>query len=102
MGDNAKKFALQSFMKKLLDTHDNFGYALDSSRAAAETGDNADLKTLYDGVVLTQTGFANTCKSAGVEMFHSLGEKFDPNRHDGLFQFEDPTKEPGTVGQVMK
>jgi len=100
--DNAKNFALQGFAKKMLDTTDNLGWALDASREAAEKGDNAELKTLFDGVVLTETTLLSSLKSVGVEKFASLGEKFDPNMHDGLFQFEDPTKESGTVGQVMK
>lgn len=100
--ENAKNFALQGFVKSLLDTTDNLGWALDASRTAAEKGDNADLKTLFDGVVLTETTLMNSLKAHGVERFESLGQKFDPNLHDGLFQFEDPTKEPGTVGSVMK
>jgi hypothetical protein len=31
-----------------------------------------------------------------------MGAKFDPNMHDGIFQFDDPTKPAGTVGAVMK
>jgi molecular chaperone GrpE len=31
-----------------------------------------------------------------------LGQKFDPNAHEALFQMDDPTKEPGTVAVVQK
>jgi molecular chaperone GrpE len=31
-----------------------------------------------------------------------MGAKFDPNQHDGIYQFDDPTKPPGTVAAVMK
>ncbi len=32
----------------------------------------------------------------------ALGKKADPNFHETLFTYEDPSKEPGTVGQVLK
>lgn len=38
-----------------------------------------------------------------MSMFHQYGtpgDKFDPNVHDALFEYEDPGKEPGCVGQV--
>jgi len=100
--DSAKAFALQGFAKKLLDSTDNIQWALAAAKEAAEKGDNEDLKSLYDGVILTESSLLKTLESQGIVRFQSLGEKFDPNLHDGLFQFQDPTKEPGTVGQVMK
>jgi len=36
----------------------------------------------------------------GVTKIYPLKEKFDPNKHEALFDFEDPTAEPGTVGVV--
>jgi molecular chaperone GrpE len=40
--------------------------------------------------------------SSPLLQFESLTKKFDPNFHDCLFQVPDPTKEPGTVAQVLK
>lgn len=39
-------------------------------------------------------------KSQGLEKFGASGEKFDPHLHDAMFEYEDPCKEPGTLGQV--
>lgn len=100
--DNAKVYAVTSFAKRMLDTADNCKWALQSSAAAAEKGDNADLKTLYDGVVLIDTGLTSSLAAYGVQMFHSLDRKFDANVHDGVFQVEDPKRAVGTVGVVMK
>jgi hypothetical protein len=38
----------------------------------------------------------------GVEKSRPLGEKFDPNLHEALFEMPDPSKEPGTIGAVTK
>lgn len=31
-----------------------------------------------------------------------MGQKFDPNMHEALFEMPDPSKEPGTVAVVQK
>jgi molecular chaperone GrpE len=38
----------------------------------------------------------------GLEKFGAPGEMFDPNHHEALMEYPDPTKTPGTIGQVMK
>jgi len=39
---------------------------------------------------------------AVVEQFESLGQKFDPNVHDAVYQIPDATREPGIVAHVTK
>ena len=34
--------------------------------------------------------------------FGSIGDKFDPHIHEALFEFPDPSKEPGTIGEIVK
>lgn len=38
----------------------------------------------------------------GVTRYNPLGEPFDPNLHNALFEVPDATKEPGTVAVVIK
>jgi hypothetical protein len=38
----------------------------------------------------------------GVVRYDPLGNKFDPNLHNALFEVPDATKEPGTVAVVIK
>ena len=100
--DNSKSFAIQKFAKGLLDVTDNLQWALTATKEKAETGENEDLKTFYDGVVLTETTLHSVLTNNGMTKMDSLGKKFDPNLHDGLFMYEDDTKEVGTVGQILK
>lgn len=50
--------------------------------------------------------FDNCClqvlKKFGVEKFDPTNEPFDPHRHNAIFQIPDASKEPGTVGVVLK
>ncbi len=39
----------------------------------------------------------------GVERMQCrLGDKFDPNLHNAMFELPDPSKDPGTVAHVVK
>jgi molecular chaperone GrpE len=102
--DASKQYAIRSFAKGLLDVADNLERALSAvppeSRADAES--NHVLATLYEGIALTEKGLTKTFESNGLLKFGKVGELFDPNRHEALFEYVDPSKTPGTVGQVTK
>jgi molecular chaperone GrpE len=38
----------------------------------------------------------------GVKKFEPMGEKFDPNLHQAMFQVEDTSRAAGTVAQVVQ
>ncbi|MQL80013.1 hypothetical protein Taro_012445 [Colocasia esculenta] len=108
--ENSKKFAIQSFAKGLLDVADNLGRAssvvkesfskLDTSKDTA--GAVPLLKTLLDGVEMTDKQLAEVFRKFGVEKFDPTNEQFDPHRHHAVFQIPDPSKPAGTVAAVLK
>ncbi|CAO2187834.1 unnamed protein product [Urochloa humidicola] len=108
--DNTKKYAIQNFSKSLLDVADNLSRAssvVKESFSKIDTSNNSDeavplLKTLLEGVEMTEKQLGEVFKKFGVEKFDPLNEKFDPNRHYALFQIPDPSKPSGTVAAVVK
>ncbi|KAK2987041.1 hypothetical protein RJ640_004767 [Escallonia rubra] len=60
------------------------------------------LKTLLDGVEMTEKQLAEVFKKFGVEKYDPTDEQFDPNRHNAVFQVPDPSKPPDTVTVVLK
>ena len=38
----------------------------------------------------------------GIEKYAPVGERFDPNLHNALFEVPDPSKDPGTIAVVTK
>ncbi|GAA0139610.1 primary active transporter [Lithospermum erythrorhizon] len=108
--ENSKKYAIQNFAKGLLDVADNLGRAgsvvkesfskIDQSADTAGAGPL--LKTLLEGVEMTDKQLAEVLKKAGVEKFDPLNEQFDPNKHNAIFQVPDPSKPAGTVAAVLK
>ncbi|ESQ54593.1 hypothetical protein EUTSA_v10026197mg [Eutrema salsugineum] len=108
--ENTKKYAVQNFAKSLLDVADNLGRAssvvkesfskLDTSKDSA--GAAPLLKTLLEGVEMTEKQLAEVFKKFGMEKYDPINEPFDPNRHNAVFQVPDASKPEGTVAHVLK
>lgn len=64
--------------------------------------DNKALGSLFSGVEMTKQELLKTFAKHGITQFDPTGEKFDPNRHEALFQAPIPGKEPGTVLECQK
>lgn len=110
---DARKAAIKSFAKALLDVSDNLERAmaavpesalLPQSQEEHNNNNNSTniLSNLYQGIALTERGLLKAFEANGLKKFGQAGEAFDPNRHDALMEYADETKEPGTIGQVMK
>lgn len=46
--------------------------------------------------------FLQVFEKHGLERFNPEGEPFDPNEHQAVYEVDDDTKTPGTVGAVLK
>ncbi|KAF3327608.1 grpE protein [Carex littledalei] len=107
--ENSKKFAIQSFAKGLLDVADNLERASSVVKESfAKIDENESdkaaplLKTLLEGVEMTQKQLSEVFKKFGVEKYSAENETFDPHRHNAVFEVPDPSKPPGTVAVVLK
>ncbi|XP_027064197.1 grpE protein homolog 1, mitochondrial isoform X1 [Coffea arabica] len=108
--ENLKKFAVQDFAKNLLDVADNLSRAslavkdnflkIDASKDAV--GAVPLLKTLLQGVEMTEKQLAEVFKKYGLQKYDPVDEEFDPHRHNAVFQVPDPSKPPNTVAVVLK
>lgn len=97
----ARKFAITDFARDLLTASDNLRRALDS---APEDRDELDitLKNLVIGVEMTEKELLGVFEKHGIRKIEPLGEKFDYNLHQAMFEVPDAKAEPGTVVQVMQ
>ncbi|CAI8619792.1 unnamed protein product [Vicia faba] len=108
--ENSKKFAIQNFAKSLLDVADNLGRAssvVKESFSKIDTSTDSTeamklLKTLLEGVEMTEKQLSEVLKKFGVEKFDPTNEPFDPHRHNAVFQIPDDSKPSGTVAAVLK
>ncbi|XP_022852614.1 grpE protein homolog 2, mitochondrial-like isoform X2 [Olea europaea var. sylvestris] len=108
--ENTKKFAIQNFAKSLLDVADNLGRASAAARESfskIDTSNDASgsipqLKTLLEGVEMTEKQLTEVFKKFGIEKYNPINEEFDPNRHNAVFQVPDASKPMDHVAVVLK
>jgi molecular chaperone GrpE len=98
---DARKYSVARFAADMLVVGDNLRRALEAVPAELRESDEA-LKGLVDGVELTERELDRLLGRHGVTRVKALGEKFDPNRHQAMFEVPDPSTPPGTVVQVVQ
>eukprot|EP00088_Acartia_fossae_P010183 TRINITY_DN15041_c0_g1_i1.p1 TRINITY_DN15041_c0_g1~~TRINITY_DN15041_c0_g1_i1.p1 ORF type:complete len:248 (-),score=34.15 TRINITY_DN15041_c0_g1_i1:186-929(-) len=99
---DAKVFGIQNFCKDLLDVADVLHKAVDSVPEEALKTESHFLKDMHQGLQLTESQLLKVFERHGLVQENPLGQKFDPNKHDALFQIPAPDKEPNTVLDVQK
>jgi molecular chaperone GrpE len=119
--EQTRDFAITRFAGDLLETVDVLSLALKSvpesaltSPAEASSPDStqsqspnnkspsAHLQELHRGVEMTQRLLLQTLFKYHVKPFDPAGDKFDPNKHEALYQAPVSGKEPGTVIDCQK
>jgi molecular chaperone GrpE len=99
---DARVYGISNFARDILGVADNMHRAMqaldDELRAKADEA----TKALLEGVELTERELMNVLEKHGVTRIEPLGQKFDPNRHQAMFEVEDPSVPSGSVVQVMQ
>lgn len=98
--EEAHKFAVSNFAKDLCDVADNLQRAVEA--VPADKAEDAIVKTLVEGVEMTERTMLSAFERHGIRRIDPQGEKFDPNLHEAMTEIEDPSAEPGTVIQVFQ
>jgi molecular chaperone GrpE len=99
--EDASRFAVAGFARDCLSVADNLARALSSLAPQAVEAD-AGLKALHEGVAITAREFAAVLERHGIKPIEALGERFDPNLHQAMFEVPTEAQQPGTVVQVMQ
>ena len=99
--EDTANYAVAGFARDLLSVADNLGRALGTlPETPDETGDL--LSGFIEGVRLTEREFANVMERHGIVTIDPMGEKFNPNRHEAMFEIPTGDAAPGTVVQVVE
>jgi molecular chaperone GrpE len=99
---DARLYGISNFARDILAVADNMDRALAALDAELREKADAGLKALLDGVELTERELLKVLEKHGVKKFEPLGEKFDPNLHQAMFELPDPSRPAGTVAQVIQ
>ena len=95
--ENAHKYALDGFVKALLEVNDSLSMGL---KLAMD--ENATLANTIEGIELTNKVFMSTLEKFGVEAINPVDEKFNPELHEAVTMAPMPDKIPNTVLEVIQ
>ena len=99
--EQTRKFGIANFAKDLLSIADNLGRALDAAPNKEDVEDQA-LENLVLGIQMTEQELQKAFDNNNIRKIDPLGEKFDYNFHQAMFEVEETDQEPGTVVQVLQ
>jgi molecular chaperone GrpE len=99
---DSRLYSVTSFARDLLVVADNMRRALDTVTPELRESAESSVKSLIEGVELTERELLKALEKNGVRQFTPLGEKFDPNVHQAMFEIPDATVPAGSVVQVVQ
>ena len=99
---DARTYAVSSFARDMLTVADNMRRGIESVPQEQRTSADGALKTLLEGVELTERDLLKTLEKYGIKQIDPQGQRFDPNLHQAMFEVEDPNVTTGTVVQVVQ
>jgi molecular chaperone GrpE len=95
--ENAHKFALDGFVKSLLEVKDSLAMGLKSAQE-----EKATIEHIIEGLEMTDKVFVSTMEKFGVEMIDPQGETFNPELHEAVTMVPMPDKESNSVLEVVQ
>jgi len=99
--EEARKYAVTGFARELLEVADNLSRALES--VSVEIRGSDEVKPLIEGIELTQRSLAACFERQKITRVEpAVGERFDHNRHQAMFETETADHAPGSIVQVMQ
>ncbi len=99
---DARTYAVSGFARDVLAVADNMHRALETIGPDARAQADATMKTLIEGIELTERELHKVLSKNGVKKFSPEGEKFDPNMHEAMYEVPTQDLPAGHVAQVMQ
>jgi molecular chaperone GrpE len=99
--EDTSRYAISNFARDVLTIGDNLRRVIEHVPADAAGKDPA-LKSFLEGVELTERELLKTLEKHGVTRLEPLGERFDPNQQQAMYEVPTTDVPEGTVVQVMQ
>jgi len=99
---DTRAYAITRFARDMLSATDSLNRALQTLPAEARAAADGPLKSLIEGIELTEREMQRLLATHGVTPIEAEGQKFDPHRHQAMFEVPDPSRPEGTVVQVVQ
>ena len=99
---DTRSYAIASFARDMLSATDSLNRALSTLAPGARESADPTAKSLIEGMELIEREMHRLLAKHGVTPIEADGQKFDPHRHQAMFEVPDPSKPEGTVVQVVQ
>jgi molecular chaperone GrpE len=99
--EETAKYAITKFARDVVTVADNFERAIQAVPAGAADEDAA-LKSLIEGVTMTEREFMNVLDRHGVKRINPKGEVFNPHQHQAMMEMQNADVVPGTILEVFQ
>ena len=101
IGDT-RSYAIAGFARDMLTATDSLSRALMVLPAEARESADPTVRSLIEGIEMTEREMQRLLAKHGVKPIEAEGQKFDPHKHQAMFEVPDPTRPEGTVVQVVQ
>lgn len=98
----ASKYAIANLARDLLAVTDTLGRAIGSITEETSAAGGEALKSLAEGMEITQRQLLGIFERHGITPINPLGGKFDPNFHQAVFESPSEGQPDGVVIQVLQ
>lgn len=99
---DARQYAISNFARDVLSIGDNLDRAISTVSDEEKESAGSTLAALVEGVEMTGREMVRIFAKHGVTKEEPEGEKFDPNRHQAMFEVPNPAVDSGMVVQVVQ
>ena len=99
--EDTARYAISNFARDVLTIGDNLRRAVEHVPADAAAQDPA-LKNFLEGVELTDRELLKVMEKHGVSKLEPLGQRFDPNQQQAMYEVPNADVPDGTVVEVMQ
>jgi molecular chaperone GrpE len=99
---DARQYAVSGFARDMLVVSDNLRRALEAVSEETRAAADEAMRSLIEGVEMTEREMLNQLEKNGVKRIDPAGEKFDPNFHQAMFEVPNSEVPNNTVVQVMQ
>lgn len=99
--EDTSRYAISNFARDVLTIGDNLRRVMEHVPPEAADNDPA-LKSILEGVELTERELLKVMEKHGVTRLEPLGQRFDPNQEQAMYEVPTTDVPDGTVVQVMQ
>ncbi len=99
---DTRSYAIAGFARDMLSATDALSRALLVIPSEVRETAEGTLKSLIEGIELAERETQRLLAKHGVKQIEAAGQKFDPHKHQAMFEVPNPNVPEGTVVQVVQ